>query len=521
MASLMQDAENPAIDYDLNIHHGAVTTVFRLPDSGIRLVGQSIEWRIAGEARRAALSDIRAIRLTTQGGAKWTQAGVTSCQISFRRGDGVTVFGGNGRSPDAEDRRARYEAFVIDLHRRLGADDLARISFTAGYDGFRFYFLLVAALLLALLWIGAAGVTLFGLAKLRVGQLIALPVAGAFVVGLFRLLQLNAPHIYDPANPLGSARTGSIGETLRHAINQIRRDMTPVRWRVASAVGLMASVGIVVAVAAQERVGLFGSGQARLAFDAVLARTGPRPTVTYVAVTPGELLVETPRAGDNGSSARTNWRASRRTLFGWTEWDSVSGPTDRHPLSMANDLGDQAFTLERDDAAHLDGLADAAIERAALGPGSSVTIMTLWAPSSTGKPEPRWTIEVEGQGRRTKLYADRAGRLFPATPKHAGPPRIVLTAVAGSAYGLFPANSGTWIRIVDPDQSVRFDGTLTIGESYSVPDIAGLRLQTGKPDGLAVTVDGKPARLPPTNDAGRLDVVLEPQALLTGARGSE
>jgi len=517
----MQDAENSAIDYDLNIHDGAVTAVFRLRDSGIRLVGNSIEWRIAGEARRAALSDIRAIRLTTRIGAKRSQVGVTSCQISFRRGDGVTIFGGNARSPDAEDRRARYEAFVVDLHRRLGADDRARISFTAGYDGFRFYFLLIAAFLLALLWIGAAGVTLFGLAKLRFGQLIALPVAGVFVVGLFRLLQLNAPHIYDPASPLASARAGSIGETLRHAINAIRRGMTPAGWRVVSAAGLVASAGIVVAVAAQERVGLFAPGQARLAFDAVLSRTGPRPIVTYVAVTPGELLVETPRAGDKDSSARTDWRASRRTLFGWTEWDSVSGPTDRHPMSMAEDLGGQAFTLERDDVAHLDDLADAAIERAAFGPGSSVTIMALWTPSSTDKPEPRWTIEVEAQGRRIKLYADRAGRLFPATPAHAGPPRIVLTAVAGSAYGLFPASSGTWIRIVDPDQSVRFEGTLQIGESYSVPDIAGLRLQTGKPDGLAVTVDGKSARLPPTNDAGRLDVVLEPQALLTGAKRSE
>lgn len=42
----MPDADFPAVEYDLTIHDGEVLTVFRARDSGIRLVGDGIEWRI-------------------------------------------------------------------------------------------------------------------------------------------------------------------------------------------------------------------------------------------------------------------------------------------------------------------------------------------------------------------------------------------------------------------------------------------------------------------------------------------
>jgi hypothetical protein len=517
VASSAPDAAFPAAQYDLNIHDGEVTTVFRLRDSGIRLAGDGIDWRIGGEARRAALSDIRAIRLTTEVETARGPVGVTSCQIRFRWGNAVTVFGGNSRSADAADRRARYESFVAELHRRLRPDDRARIGFTAGYGGARFYLLLFAAVFFSLLWIAAAVGTLLGLAPRRIGAVIALSAGAVMTVGLFRLLQLNAPHVYDPDNPVGSATTGSIGDTLGQVVREIRH-MSLARKRVTAAVGLLVLAIVVVVVAAHQRVDLFEPGRARSVFAAVLAQTGADPTVTYVAVTPDELLVEAPN--ERGSSSRIDWRASRRTLFGWSEWDDVSGPTPRYPMSFSEELGEEPFVLERGDTTRLDDLAGAAVARAALGPGAAVTRMTLVAPHAFTRPEPaRWTVEVDGPGGHARLYADRTGTLFPPTPRPNGPPRIVITAGAGSPYGLFPANSGTWIRVIDPDQSVRFDATLKPGDSYSVPDIPGIRLQTGKPDTLDVTVDGRPARLPPAVYAGRVDAVLDPQALLAGAEG--
>ncbi len=518
VTSSVPNARFPAADYDLDIHDGAVTTVFRLRDRGIRLASDGIHWRIDKHAQHAAPSDIRAIRLTTEVEGAQGPVGVTSCQIRFGWGGAVTVFGGSSRSADAADRRARFDAFVTDLHRRLAPEDRARIRFVAGYGGARFYLLLAAAVFFAFLWVTAALGTLFDIAPRRIGSVIALSAGAVMTYGLFRLLQRNAPHVYDPREPIGSARTGSIAETLGQAAGDIRRGMTLARGLVAGAIGAVALMLVVVVAASHERVSLFAPGRARSVFEAVLARTGPHPTVTYVAVTPRELLVETP-SEDRESSRRINWRASRRTLFGWSEWDDVSGSTTRYPMSLGDELGEEEFTLERDDGAHLDDLAAAAVARAALGPGSAVARMTLVAPHWFGADrEPaRWTVEVEGPAGRVKVYADRAGRLFPATPKPAGPPRIVITAGSGSPYGLFPVNSGTWIRVIDPDQSIRFDGTLKPGDRYHVPDVPGIRLQTGKPDTLEVTVDGHLAKLPSAGYAGRLDAVLDPQALLARA----
>jgi hypothetical protein len=112
-------ADFPAIEYDLNIHDGEVMPPLRLRDSGIRLAGDGIEWRIDGRPQRAALADVKLIRLTTGGETRRGPMGTTSCQIRFRGGWAVTVFGGSSLSSDAADRRARYEAFVTELHRRL------------------------------------------------------------------------------------------------------------------------------------------------------------------------------------------------------------------------------------------------------------------------------------------------------------------------------------------------------------------------------------------------------------------
>jgi hypothetical protein len=46
-----------------------------------------------------------------------------------------------------------------------------------------------------------------------------------------------------------------------------------------------------------------------------------------------------------------------------------------------------------------------------------------------------------------------------------------------------------------------------------------IKLQTGNPQNLDVTVDGRRARLPPAGYAGRVDAVLDAQSLLAGAEG--
>src|SRR5262245_51850280 len=173
-----------------------------MTDSGVRLAGHRISWTIGGYALEASLSDIVMIRLLTEVETSRGPMGTTACQLNFRDGKSVSIFGGNSYSPDQAARLARYRAFVNDLHQRLGPAERVSIRFVAGFGGARFGFPLVLATILGLFLVGAV-VALFVKPTLRLaGALVFCVVSSA---GVFRLLQLNAPHVYDPAYPLDSA----------------------------------------------------------------------------------------------------------------------------------------------------------------------------------------------------------------------------------------------------------------------------------------------------------------------------
>jgi hypothetical protein len=102
------------------------------------------------------------------------------------------------------------------------------------------------------------------------------------------------------------------------------------------------------------------------------------------------------------------------------------------------------------------------------------------------------------------VLADRHGVLFPAMTAPAGPPRVMVRAVSDS-----------WERIVNPDQSIGFNDILRGGSHYDVPDVRGVVLQTGKAEGLEISVDGH--AVPPIEGGflARTEILLEPEALLT------
>lgn len=91
-----------------------------------------------------------------------------------------------------------------------------------------------------------------------------------------------------------------------------------------------------------------------------------------------------------------------------------------------------------------------------------------------------------------------------ATPQLPAPqPGIVVRAIEDS-----------WIRISDGGpRAVKMD-TLKAGETFTVPDIPGLMLQTGNAGGLVITVDGKPVA--PLGERGIVvrNVSLDRQSLL-------
>jgi cytoskeleton protein RodZ len=89
-------------------------------------------------------------------------------------------------------------------------------------------------------------------------------------------------------------------------------------------------------------------------------------------------------------------------------------------------------------------------------------------------------------------------------------------AADGSARIVLRATTDSWIQVRDSDHSVLFTGVLKPGESYRVPDRAGLSMRAGNAGGLDVMVDGKPA--PSLGPIGAVrNVALDPQLLTAGS----
>ena len=88
-------------------------------------------------------------------------------------------------------------------------------------------------------------------------------------------------------------------------------------------------------------------------------------------------------------------------------------------------------------------------------------------------------------------------------------------AADGSTRIVLRATTDSWIQVRDSDHSVLFTGVLKLGESYRVPDRAGLSMRAGNAGGLDVMVDGKPA--PSLGPIGAVrNVALDPQLLTAG-----
>ncbi|HXO01409.1 MAG TPA: DUF4115 domain-containing protein, partial [Stellaceae bacterium] len=317
-------------------------------------------------------------------------------------------------------------------------------------------------------------------------------------------LQVNAPHAYDPARPLDSAASGSISGTIDHALRQFRRGLTQGKAvALGATVLVIIAIGVVV-VGSQASLSMFGPGRAQHALDLIRQRAGARLVVRDIDVTPQAVTVAVP--DPNRDANDTQWVASRGTLFGLTEWDRVSGPERGPSLAVEDEDSMDPFPLEAGDSAGIDKMAKNAIARAALGDGSAVTEMILTqAPQFIHPEAPRWTVRVTSPQRTVTVLADRSGKLFPATVAATGPPRIVIHA-----------DSGSWIRVRNVDQSDLYEGVLKAGESYGVPNTPGLILRTGNAGALEITVDGKP--VPSIGDGllARRDVRLDTQALLDG-----
>jgi cytoskeleton protein RodZ len=142
------------------------------------------------------------------------------------------------------------------------------------------------------------------------------------------------------------------------------------------------------------------------------------------------------------------------------------------------------------------------------------------------------TEESPASSERPKQSADAVGGStpLPAGAASAAPARITEAAavvpslvapgpagdVAAPAQIVIRATADSWVQIGDATRSVLFARILKSGESYRVPEGAGLSMRTGNAGALEITVNGD--SVPPIGRIGavRRNVALDPQALVAG-----
>ncbi|MFB0612595.1 helix-turn-helix domain-containing protein [Aurantiacibacter poecillastricola] len=93
-------------------------------------------------------------------------------------------------------------------------------------------------------------------------------------------------------------------------------------------------------------------------------------------------------------------------------------------------------------------------------------------------------------------------------------------AAEPSGEVVFTAEGETWVRFYDADGTVLREGTLTEGDSFTIPaDAQDPQLITGRPDRLAITIGGRSVRKLSTEVETVQDVPVSAEALLAREGG--
>ena len=190
------------------------------------------------------------------------------------------------------------------------------------------------------------------------------------------------------------------------------------------------------------------------------------------------------------------------------------GNTDvrvRHNLALVSAMAGDEAAARRLSAAELD-----AVEQQQL-----VSVASLLAaagrsppPATSPAPRPESFAPPPAGAPAPSVPAEPPPAPVAAAPPRAEPPGPADT----TARILLRARAETWVLLRDQATgSAVFDRVLQAGETYRVPDRAGLLLTTGNAPGLEVLVDGE--TLPAFAGTGRVrrDIPLDPAALRQAA----
>jgi cytoskeleton protein RodZ len=116
--------------------------------------------------------------------------------------------------------------------------------------------------------------------------------------------------------------------------------------------------------------------------------------------------------------------------------------------------------------------------------------------------------------------APSLGEIGPATPSPASSPSVNTPPADPSSRISLTVESRSWVEIIDKNGHIFLSRILNPGESYAVPSLPGLILNTGNAGGIRIIVDGQ--AIPSLGQYGmpRRNISLDPDRLLSTTQPS-
>ncbi len=137
------------------------------------------------------------------------------------------------------------------------------------------------------------------------------------------------------------------------------------------------------------------------------------------------------------------------------------------------------------------------------------------APSSTSPSGAKTTKPVaSASGAPASGSSDQQVAAKPNEPR-------VYGETESTSHVTLTAKQDSWLQVRDKTGTVIWTRILRTGDSYKVPDQAGLTLVTGNAGALAVTIDGKAVPALGTIGAVRRNISLDPGKLAAGTAGGQ
>ncbi len=153
-----------------------------------------IDYAIDGRSGLRPFSGLRSIRIQLTSPVPHLSARV---EFDFARGRPLFVYSHTADGEISPAQSRVFVAFLLELHRRLGPQDRARIAFRSGVSPIRHKVLLVCSLVIAAPVVFVMGLALMG--QVPIGKVIwpIIP-AGLLAAGLIKASLWSRPATYQP-----------------------------------------------------------------------------------------------------------------------------------------------------------------------------------------------------------------------------------------------------------------------------------------------------------------------------------